>query len=97
MAYTAHTARATMARIAEAMRVLDAAAGVDRLASNFADPMSLAERGFDCTGIDRVADPAAAKPYSNPSALSGSRVAPHNFDAHTASPGLRLLNSGNRQ
>jgi hypothetical protein len=65
MAYTAPAAPAAMARIAEAMRVPDAVAGVHDLVSTFGGPTSLAELGFDRADIDRDAELATAKPYRN--------------------------------
>ena len=63
MAYTAPAAPAAMARIAKAIRVSDAAAGVPHLVSTVGGPTSLAELGFDCAGMDRIAGLTTAKPY----------------------------------
>ncbi|MBV8178796.1 MAG: iron-containing alcohol dehydrogenase [Mycobacterium sp.] len=66
MAYTAPAAPTALARMAEVMRVPDAAAGVHDLVFTFGGPTWLAELGFDRADIDRVAELATAKPYPNP-------------------------------
>jgi maleylacetate reductase len=82
MAYTAPAAPAAMARIAEAMRVRDAAAGVHDLMSTFGGPTSLAELGFDRADIDRVAELATAKPYPNLRGVTRDGVAALLEDAY---------------
>ena len=75
MAYTAPAAPAAMARIAKAIRVSDAAAGVPDLVSTVGGPTSLAELGFDRAGIDRIAGLTTAKPYLNSPEVTRDLVA----------------------
>lgn len=70
MAYNTPAAPEAMARIAQAMRVPDAAAGVFDLVAGLGGPTSLAELGFGREDIDRAAELATAKPYPNPRAVT---------------------------
>jgi maleylacetate reductase len=70
MAYNAPAAPVAMARIAEAMRVPDAAGGVFDLVSTLGGPVSIVELGFARSDIDRAAELATAKPYPNPRELT---------------------------
>ncbi|HEU4360737.1 MAG TPA: maleylacetate reductase and hydroxyquinol 1,2-dioxygenase domain-containing protein [Mycobacterium sp.] len=74
MAYNASAAPEAMARIAEAMRVPDAAAGVFDLVSTLGGPTSLDELGFAREDIDTAAGLATAKPYPNPRKLTRDGV-----------------------
>ncbi|MER6992251.1 maleylacetate reductase and hydroxyquinol 1,2-dioxygenase domain-containing protein [Saccharopolyspora hirsuta] len=69
MAYNAPAAPEAMRRIAEALGVADAAAGVHDLVASLGGPTSLRELGMPESGIAEAADLAVAKPYPNPREL----------------------------
>ncbi|MEZ0365917.1 maleylacetate reductase and hydroxyquinol 1,2-dioxygenase domain-containing protein [Mycobacterium sp. pUA109] len=75
MAYNAPASHDAMTRIAEAMRVPDAPAGVFDLVSTFGGPTSLADLGFDRADIGRAAQLAVARPYPNPREVTGDGIA----------------------
>ncbi|MER5387672.1 maleylacetate reductase and hydroxyquinol 1,2-dioxygenase domain-containing protein [Saccharopolyspora sp. NPDC002686] len=69
MAYNAPAAPEAMQRIAEALGVADAPAGVHDLIASLGGPTSLRELGMPESGIAEAADLAVAKPYPNPREL----------------------------
>ncbi|MDI9917737.1 maleylacetate reductase [Rhodococcus sp. IEGM 1379] len=74
MAYNAAAAPEVMAKIADAMRVPDAAAGVYDLIAALGGPTSLAELGFTRENIDSATELAIAKPYPNPRPVTGEGI-----------------------
>lgn len=66
LSYNAAAAPDVMAKIADAMRVPDAPAGVYDLITSLGGPTSLAELGFTADSIDHAAELATAQPYPNP-------------------------------
>jgi maleylacetate reductase len=86
MAHTASAAPVAVARIAEAMRVPDAVAGVHDAVSTFGDPMSLGELGFDRADVDRVGELATAEPYLNSREVTRDGVAAPLKDANAGRP-----------
>jgi alcohol dehydrogenase class IV/protocatechuate 3,4-dioxygenase beta subunit len=75
MAYNAPAAPEAMTRVARALGVDDAAAGVYDLISSLGGPTSLAQLGFHAEDIDRAAALAAAKPYPNPRPVTADGIA----------------------
>src|SRR5574337_379289 len=75
MAYNASAAPAVMARIADAMRVPDAPAGVFDLVSTLGGATSIAELGFARDDIGHAAELATAKPYPNPREVTRAGIA----------------------
>ena len=74
MAYNAPAAASAMERIADAMGVPDAAAGVFDLVASLGGPLSLTELGFDTESIPRACELATAKPYPNPRPVTPSGI-----------------------
>ncbi|RDI12374.1 alcohol dehydrogenase class IV [Rhodococcus sp. AG1013] len=70
MAYNAPAAQDVMRRIAQVMRVPDAAAGVHDLVASLGGPTSLAELGFTVDDIPKAAALATARPYPNPRSVT---------------------------
>jgi alcohol dehydrogenase class IV/protocatechuate 3,4-dioxygenase beta subunit len=75
MAYNAAAAPGVMRRIAEAMRVPDAPAGVFDLVAGLGGPTNLADLGFAQTDIPTASQLATAKPYPNPRPVTADGVA----------------------
>jgi alcohol dehydrogenase class IV/protocatechuate 3,4-dioxygenase beta subunit len=75
MAYNAPAAPEAMARIAEALGVPDAPAGVYDLTASLGGPTSLRELGMPESGLDRAAGLAAAAPYPNPREVTAGGIA----------------------
>lgn len=66
MSYNRSAVPEVMQRIADAMRVPDAAVGVHDLVAHLGGPTSLQELGFRAEGVQRAAELAASEPYPNP-------------------------------
>jgi alcohol dehydrogenase class IV len=74
VAYNAQAAPEAMARIARALGVDDAAAGLYALEQRLGTPLSLAAIGMPADGLDRAADIAVSAPYPNPRALDRAAI-----------------------
>lgn len=70
MAYNASAAPEAMRRIAKALDVPDAPAGVYDLVATLGGPLSLAKLGLHEQDLDRAAELATATPYPNPRELT---------------------------
>ena len=70
MAYNRPAVAGVMRRIADTMRVPDAAAGVHDLVATLGGPTSLQELGFRRDDVQRAAELAMSKPYPNPRAAT---------------------------
>ena len=68
-AYNSQAAPDAMAKIARALGVANAAAGLQDLARKIGAPVSLQEIGMKECDLDRAAEIAAANPYPNPRVL----------------------------
>jgi maleylacetate reductase len=63
-----------MARIAHALGAVSAPQGLYDLAVKLKAPLTLKELGMPETGLDNVADIAAANPYPNPQPLERAAI-----------------------
>lgn len=70
MAYNSPAVPEVMRRIADAMRVPNAAAGVYDLVATLGGPTSLQELGFRRDDVQRAAELAMSQPYPNPRAAT---------------------------
>ncbi|WP_210587035.1 maleylacetate reductase and hydroxyquinol 1,2-dioxygenase domain-containing protein [Streptomyces sp. GESEQ-35] len=75
MAYNAPAAPEAMERIARALDVPDAPAGVFDLIRRVGGPTSLADLGLAESDLDRAAELAASQPYPNPRELTRTGLA----------------------
>ncbi|GAA3026228.1 maleylacetate reductase and hydroxyquinol 1,2-dioxygenase domain-containing protein [Streptomyces glomeratus] len=75
MAYNAPAAPEVMRRIAEALGVPDAPAGVHDLVTSLGGPVSLRELGMPESGLAHAAEWAAATPYPNPREVTAEGLA----------------------
>jgi maleylacetate reductase len=75
MAYNASAAPSAMRRIAEALGVPDAPAGVYDLVASLGGPTSLTALGFQPDDVDRAAALATESPYPNPAPLERDGIA----------------------
>jgi alcohol dehydrogenase class IV len=74
VAYNAPAAPKAMRRVAAALGVPSAAAGLVDLERRLGTPMSLAAIGMPAGGLDRAADLAVAAPYPNPRPLERGAI-----------------------
>ena len=74
LAYNAAAAPQAMARIARALGVADAAAGLHDLARELGAPLSLREIGMREADIERATDIALANPYWNPRPIEADAI-----------------------
>jgi alcohol dehydrogenase class IV len=74
VAYNAPAAPAAMARVARALGVADAAAGLLALARRLGAPASLAALGLPESALDRAAELATASAYDNPRPVTREAV-----------------------
>jgi alcohol dehydrogenase class IV len=72
--YNRDAAPDAMARIARALGVLDAPAGLFDLARRIGAPASLEQLGLRYADLDRAAELAAAEPYPNPRPITRAEV-----------------------
>jgi maleylacetate reductase len=70
MAYNRPAVPEVMGRIADVMRVPDAAAGLPDLVATLGGPTSLGELGFRRGDVQRAAELAMSEPYPNPRAVT---------------------------
>ncbi|MEV6025367.1 maleylacetate reductase and hydroxyquinol 1,2-dioxygenase domain-containing protein [Streptomyces sp. NPDC052036] len=90
MAYNAAAAPDAMRRIAEALGVPDAPAGVHDLVASLGGPTSLRELGMAESDLTRAAELAAATPYPNPREVTAEGIAALLSDAwHGRRPAAR--------
>jgi alcohol dehydrogenase class IV len=73
-AYNAPAAPEAMARVARALGVADAPAGLYDLAASLGAPLALKDIGMPESGLDRAADLAVANPYWNPRPIERAAI-----------------------
>jgi maleylacetate reductase len=86
LAYNAASAPEAMRRIARALGVDDAAAGVFGLARDHGAPVALRQIGMEARDLDRAADIASANPYWNPRPIDRDAIRSLLQDAFDGTP-----------